>query len=66
MSLQASWDLASEANPECLGAVWGLVGKLRLHPGLGEHLVSVPASHWLGVSDWLRVITLHVDWSLIC
>ena len=43
MSLHASWDLASEANPECLGAVWGLVGKLRLHPGLGEHLVSVPA-----------------------
>ena len=41
VSLHASWDLATEANPECLGAVWGLVGKLRLHPGLEEQLVVV-------------------------
>ena len=41
VSLHASWDLATEANPECLGAVWGLVGKLRLHPDLEEQLVVV-------------------------
>ena len=41
VSLHASWDLATEANPECLGAVWGLVGKLRLAPGLEEQLVVI-------------------------
>ena len=41
VSLHASWDLATEANPECLGAVWGLVGKLRLHLDLEEQLVVV-------------------------
>ena len=41
VSMHASWDLAQEANPECLGAVWGLVGKLRLHPSLEEQLVVV-------------------------
>ena len=40
-SMHASWDLAQESNPECLGAVWGLVGKLRLHKDLDEQLVVI-------------------------
>ena len=33
--------MCSEGNPECLGSVWGLVGKLRVHPSLEEQLVVV-------------------------
>jgi len=40
-SMHASWDLAQESNPECLGAVWGLIGKLKLHESLEEHLVVI-------------------------
>jgi len=40
-SIRASWDLASESNPECLGAVWGLVGKLKIHPNLDDQLVVI-------------------------
>ena len=39
--MRASWDLAQESNPECLGAVWGLVGKLKVHPNLEDQLVRV-------------------------
>ena len=40
-SMRASWDLAQESNPECLGAVWGLVGKLKVHPNLEDQLVVI-------------------------
>ena len=33
--------LCSENNPECMGAVWGLVGKLKVHPSLEDHLVLI-------------------------
>jgi len=40
-SVHASWDLAQESNPECLGATWGLVGKLKIHPQMEEQLVLI-------------------------
>jgi len=40
-SIHASWDLAQESNPECLGAIWGLVGKLKIHPLMEEQLVVI-------------------------
>ena len=40
-SMRASWDLAQESNPECLGAVWGLVGKLKVHPNMEDQLVVI-------------------------
>ena len=40
-SMHASWDLAQESNPECLGAVWGLVGKLKIHPSMEDQLVVI-------------------------
>jgi hypothetical protein len=40
-SLRASWDLASEANPECLGTIMGLVGKINLHASMDQQLVVI-------------------------
>jgi len=40
-SVHASWDLAQESNPECLGATWGLVGKLKIHPQIEDQLVVI-------------------------
>ena len=31
--VRPAWDLAGQDNPECLGIVWGLVGKLKIHQG---------------------------------
>ena len=39
--VRPSWDLAGQENPECLGIVWGLYGKLAIHPDLPERLVVV-------------------------
>ena len=39
--VRPSWDLASQDNPECLGLVWALVGKVRVHPELCERLLLV-------------------------
>ena len=39
--IRPSWDLAGQENPECLGLVWGLFGKLSIHPELPERLVLV-------------------------
>ena len=40
-SMRASWDLAQESNPECLGAIYGLVGKLKAHPNMEDQLVVI-------------------------
>ena len=34
-------DLAEQENPECLGLVWGLYGKLDIHPDVCQRLVLV-------------------------
>ena len=39
--VRPSWDLAGQENPECLGIVWGLYGKLTIHPDLPDRLVVV-------------------------
>ena len=39
--VRPSWDLTGQENPECLGIVWGLYGKLAIHPDLPERLVVV-------------------------
>ena len=39
--VRPSWDLAGQENPECLGIVWGLYGKLSIHPDLPDRLVVV-------------------------
>ena len=43
-SMRASWDLAQESNPECLGAIYGLVGKLKVHPNMEDQLVVIKES----------------------
>ena len=40
-SLRPSWDLASEANPECLGTIMGLIGKINLHASMDQQLVVI-------------------------
>lgn len=40
-SVRPPWDLAAQENPECLGLVWGLYGKLDIHPDVCERLVLV-------------------------
>ena len=40
--------LSSETNPECMGAVWGLVGKLKVHPSLEDHLVIIRECERIG------------------
>jgi hypothetical protein len=40
-SLRPSWDLASEANPECLGSIMGLVGKVNLHASMDQQLIVI-------------------------
>ena len=39
--VRPSWDLAGQENPECLGIVWGIYGKLSIHPDLPDRLVVV-------------------------
>jgi hypothetical protein len=39
--LRPSWDLASEANPECLGSIMGLVGKVNLHASMDQQLIVI-------------------------
>ena len=34
--VRPAWDLAGQDNPECLGIVWGLVGKLTIHQGADQ------------------------------
>ena len=40
-SVRAPWDLADQENPECLGLVWGIYGKLDIHPEVCQRLVLV-------------------------
>ena len=40
--------LSSENNPECMGAVWGLVGKLKVHPSLEDYLVLIRECERIG------------------
>ena len=40
-SVRPPWDLAEQENPECLGLVWGLYGKLDIHPDVCQRLVLV-------------------------
>ena len=47
-SIRPAWDLASQDNPECLGLVMGLVGKLRLHRDLAKRLLLVRQCQRLG------------------
>ena len=57
-SIRPSWELASETNPECLGAVWGLVGKLRIHPGVDDRLAFIRDCERVGeMYDTLRRTT---------
>ena len=35
------WELADQENPECLGLVWGIYGKLEIHPEVPARLVLV-------------------------
>ena len=37
-SVRPPWDLAEQENPECLGLVWGLYGKLDIHPDVCQRL----------------------------
>ena len=39
--VRPAWDLAGQDNPECLGIVWGLVGKLKVHQGTGSSVKFV-------------------------
>ena len=39
--VRPAWDLAGQDNPECLGIVWGLVGKLKVHQDLPQRLVLI-------------------------
>ncbi|XP_040570246.1 phosphatidylinositide phosphatase SAC2 [Lepeophtheirus salmonis] len=41
VSLKDSWELTSEENPECLGLVYGIVGKIRFHSELPERLILI-------------------------
>jgi hypothetical protein len=40
-SVRPPWDLSEQENPECLGLVWGLYGKLDIHPDVCQRLVLV-------------------------
>ena len=47
-SMRPAWDLVSQDNPERLGMVMGLVGKLKLHRDLAERLLLVRHCQRLG------------------
>ena len=40
-SVRPPWDLCDQENPECLGLVWGIYGKLDIHPDVCQRLVLV-------------------------
>ena len=48
-SVRAPWDLADQENPECLGLVWGIYGKLDIHPDVCQRLVLVKGTKYIGV-----------------
>ena len=48
VELIANSTLSSENNPECMGAVWGLVGKLKVHPSLEDYLVLIRECERIG------------------
>ena len=42
IKVRPAWDLAGQDNPECLGIVWGLVGKLTIHQGADQIVNFLP------------------------
>jgi hypothetical protein len=46
--MRPSWDLASQDNPECLGMVWALIGKLSIHRDLVPRLLLVKQCERIG------------------
>ena len=48
IELKTDSTLSSENNPECMGAVWGLVGKLKIHPSLEDYLVLIRECERIG------------------
>ena len=46
--IRASWDLAAQENPECLGVVWALYGKVSIHPDVCERLILVRGCERVG------------------
>ena len=46
--IRPSWDLAGQDNPECLGIVWALYGKIVVHPDVCERLMLVRGCERVG------------------
>jgi hypothetical protein len=46
--IRPSWDLAAQENPECLGIVWALYGKVNVHPDVSERLMLVRGCERIG------------------
>ena len=56
--VRPAWDLAGQDNPECLGIVWGLVGKLKIHQGGLSLSIDVSAAE-LTFSGQLAEVNGH-------
>jgi len=48
-SVRPPWDLCDQENPECLGLVWGIYGKLDIHPDVCQRLVLVKGCDRVGI-----------------
>ena len=56
-SVRPPWDLCDQENPECLGLVWGIYGKLDIHPDVCQRLVLVKGK--LKLPCFLIMIYVH-------
>jgi hypothetical protein len=56
-SVRPPWDLCDQENPECLGLVWGIYGKLDIHPDVCQRLVLVKGK--LKLPCLLIMINVH-------
>ena len=57
-SVRPPWDLCDQENPECLGLVWGIYGKLDIHPDVCQRLVLVKGK--LKLPCFLNIIWVNL------